>query len=218
MLKLKTLPEPTLFLRPVPAFLQARLLQNILEQILNEEAKQRFAELSGKHFLFRTFDDVVHLGMTFTDGSIRVQADPARGADVTISGNLPALIALCFSLEDADSLFFSRCLLLTGDTASGLLFKNILANLDFDLYAVLENRFGARMADALWEMASRAITDIERVDDKAGRIRTSVTQGLRLFTAEQAQVLQSDVKMLTGQQDAMQRRLAKLEQRLARRG
>jgi len=93
MLKLATLPEPTLFLRPVPAFLQARLLQNILEQILNAEAMQRFAELSGKHFLFRTFDDVVHLGMTFTDDSIRVQENPAWDADVTISGNLPALIA-----------------------------------------------------------------------------------------------------------------------------
>jgi len=218
MLKLKILPEPTLFLRPVPAFLQARLLQKILEKILNEEAMQRFDELSGKHFLFRTFDDVVHLGMTFTGGSIRVQADPVREADVTISGSLPALIALCFSLEDADSLFFSRCLLLTGDTSSGLLFKNILANLDFDLHAVLKNRFGARMADMLWKMASRAITDLERADDKAGRIRASVTQGLRLFTTEQAQSLQSDVKMLTGQHDAMQHRLAKLEQRLARRG
>jgi len=218
MLKLKILPEPTLFLRPVPAFLQARLLQKILEKILNEEAMQRFDELSGKHFLFRTFDDVVHLGMTFTGGSIRVQADPVREADVTISGSLPALIALCFSLEDADSLFFSRCLLLTGDTSSGLLFKNILANLDFDLHAVLRHRFGARMADMLWKMASRAITDLERADDKAGRIRASVTQGLRLFTTEQAQSLQSDVKMLTGQHDAMQHRLAKLEQRLARRG
>ncbi len=218
MLKLATLPEPTLFLRPVPAFLQARLLQNILEQILNAEAMQRFAELSGKHFLFRTFDDVVHLGMTFTDDSIRVQENPAWDADVTISGNLPALIALCFSLEDPDSLFFSRCLLLTGDTASGLLFKNILANLDFDLHTVLKNRFGARMADMLWRMASRAIADIERADDKIGRVRTSITHSLRLFTTEQAQSLQTDVKMLAGQQDAMQHRLAKLEQRLARRG
>jgi len=117
-----------------------------------------------------------------------------------------------------DSLFFSRCLLLTGDTASGLLFKNILANLDFDLHTVLKNRFGARMADMLWRMASRAIADIERADDKIGRVRTSVTHSLRLFTTEQAQSLQTDVKMLAGQQDAMQHRLAKLEQRLARRG
>ncbi len=217
MLKLTILPEPTLLLRPVPAFIQAGLLQNILEQMLDEEAMQRFSELSGTHFLFRTFDDIVHLGMTFSDGSIRVRAAPAREADVTISGSLPALIALCFSLEDADSLFFSRCLLLTGDTASGLLFKNVLANLDFDLHTVLQNRFGARMADTLWRMASRAIAGIERTDDRMERVRTSVIRNLRLFTTDQAQALKTDVKMLAGHHDAMQHQLAKLEQRLARR-
>ena len=217
MLKLGILPEPTLLLRPVPAFLQAGLLQRILEKMLDEEAMQRFAELSGKRFLFRTFDDVVRLGMTFTAGSIRVQANPAWNADVTISGNLPALIALCFSLEDADSLFFSRCLLLTGDTASGLLFKNVLANLDFDLHEVLRNRFGARMADALWRMAGQAIAGIQRVDGDLERVRARITKSLHLSTTDQAQSLRSDMAALTGQYDAMQHRLAKLEKRLTRR-
>jgi len=217
MLKLATLPEPTLLLRPVPAFLQARLLQNILEQMLDEEAMQRFAELSGKRFLFRTFDDVVCLGMTFTDGSIRVQANPEWKADVTISGNLPALIALCFSLEDADSLFFSRCLLLTGDTASGLLFKNVLANLDFDLHAVLQDKLGARTADALWRMAGQAIAGIERADGDVTRTRTWLTKSLHLSTTDQTQSLRTDMNALAGQYDAMQHRMAKLEKKLARR-
>jgi len=217
MLKLATLPEPTLFLRPVPAFLQARLLQNILDQILIEAAMQRFAALSGKHFLFRTFDDVVRLGMTFTDGSIRIQAKSEWEADVTISGNLPALIALCFSLEDADSLFFSRCLLLTGDTASGLLFKNVLANLDFDLHAMLQKKLGARTADALWRMAGQTVAGIERADGDATRTRAWLTKNLHLSTTDQAQSLRTDMDTLTGQYDAMQHRLAKLEKRLARR-
>jgi len=217
MLKLRTLPEPTLLLRPVPAFLQARLLQSILEQMLDEETMQRFVELSGKRFLFRTFDDVVHLGMTFTDGSIRVQANPQWDADVTISGNLPALIVLCFSLEDADSLFFSRCLLLTGDTASGLLFKNVLANMDFDLHAVLQNRFGTRMADVLWRMAGQAIAGVERADGDATRTRAWLTKSLHLSTTDQTQSLRTDMNALTGQYDAMQHRLAKLEKRLAHR-
>jgi len=217
MLKLATLPEPTLLLRPVPAFLQAGLLQNILEQMLDEEAMHRFAELSGKHFLFRTFDDVVRLGMTFTDDSIRIQAKPEWEADVTISGNLPALIALCFSLEDADSLFFSRCLLLTGDTASGLLFKNVLANLDFDLHAALQNKLGAKTADALWRMAGQAIAGVERADGDATRTRAWLTKSLHLSTTDQTQSLRTDMDTLTGQYDAMQHRLAKLEKRLARR-
>jgi len=217
MLKLATLPEPTLFLRPVPASLQARLLQNILEQMLDEEAMQRFAELSDKRFMFRTFDDVVRLGMTFTDNSIRVQANPQWEADVTISGNLPALIALCFSLEDADSLFFSRCLLLTGDTASGLLFKNVLANLDFDLHAVLQNKFGVSTVDALWRMAGQAIAGIERADGDATRTRAWFTKSLHLSTTDQTQSLRTDMNALAGQYDAMQHRLAKLEKRLARR-
>ncbi len=217
MLMLKVLPEPTLFLRPVPAFVQASLLQKLLENLLDKKAMRRFDALADKRFRFRTFDGVVSLGMTLAAGSIRIYSKPAWDADVIISGDLPALVALCFGLEDPDSLFFSRRLLLTGDTASGLMFKNVLANLDFDLHDMLRHRFGARMADGIWQLAQQVITGVERLDtDMAGMI-SGIIQRLHLTTADQLKSLRTEVSTIGGQYDAMQHRLTKLEKRLARR-
>ncbi len=217
MLMLKALPEPTLLLRPIPAFLQAALLQKILEGLLDDTAMQRFDALAGKRFLFCTFDKVVNLGMVVASDSIRVCHKPAWEADVTISGDLAALASLCLGLEDPDSLFFSRRLLLTGDTASGLLFKNVLANLDFDLHDALRSRFGIQVAGGMWRLAQLSVTGVERLDADMDRMRSTIIGHLRLTPTSQAQSLRADIARLNSQQEAIQRSLAKLEKRLVHR-
>lgn len=52
---------------------------------------------------------------------------PALGpADVVVRASLPDYLALALRREDPDSLFFSRRLVIEGDTALGLVVKNAL--------------------------------------------------------------------------------------------
>jgi predicted lipid carrier protein YhbT len=53
-------------------------------------------------------------------------------SDVSISGNLNAFILLAAQLEDPDTLFFRRELLIEGDTELGLEVKNLLDSLDIE--------------------------------------------------------------------------------------
>lgn len=55
---------------------------------------------------------------------------PAFGkADVTVRASLPDFLALALRREDPDTLFFSRRLVLEGDTELGLAIKNALDSL-----------------------------------------------------------------------------------------
>lgn len=51
---------------------------------------------------------------------------PFGAADVTVRASLGAFAALALRREDADRLFFSRRLVLEGDTALGLALRNAL--------------------------------------------------------------------------------------------
>lgn len=62
---------------------------------------------------------------------------PAAQPDLAIAASLNDLWLMARRLEDPDSLFFSRRLLLEGDTELGLIFKNCLDAFDlgaFDLF------------------------------------------------------------------------------------
>ena len=50
--------------------------------------------------------------------------------DVTISADASAFVSLALRQDDADTLFFSRRLVMEGDTELGLLLKNVLDALD----------------------------------------------------------------------------------------
>jgi predicted lipid carrier protein YhbT len=51
---------------------------------------------------------------------------PFGAADVTIRASLSDYLALALRRQDPDSLFFSRRLVIEGDTALGLILKNAL--------------------------------------------------------------------------------------------
>lgn len=75
----------------------------------------------------------------------------ARGAapDLTISASLHDFAQLAARKEDPDTLFFSRRLLMEGDTELGLMVKNTLDAIDgplFDLSRILEPVQGAGRA------------------------------------------------------------------------
>ncbi|MBK8286926.1 MAG: SCP2 sterol-binding domain-containing protein [Ahniella sp.] len=76
--------------------------------------------------------EVTDLGLSprfgLRDGQPRVVSDPA---EATVRGTLTDLLQLASRREDADTLFFQRRLMLTGDTELGLHTRNVLDRIDW---------------------------------------------------------------------------------------
>ncbi|WP_201316140.1 SCP2 sterol-binding domain-containing protein [Dyella sp. EPa41] len=84
--------------------------------------------------------------LTRDDGRFRVMADEP---EASVSGSATDLLLLAGRLEDADTLFFQRRLVLTGDTELGLTARNLLERLpweDVPLGLRIALHRGARLA------------------------------------------------------------------------
>ena len=86
--------------------------------------------LTGKRLLLRMTDAGLSLRFTLTPRGFRPLFD-ARTPDLTISATTRDYLALALREEDPDTLFFSRRLLLEGETDLGLLVKNTLDAVDW---------------------------------------------------------------------------------------
>ncbi len=72
---------------------------------------------------------------------------PARGqADVTIRARPRDYLSLALRREDPDTLFFTRRLVMEGDTELGLIVKNALDAVDWDALPAPLARLSARLA------------------------------------------------------------------------
>jgi predicted lipid carrier protein YhbT len=87
--------------------------------------------LTGKRLLLRMTDAGLALRFTLTPRGFRPLFD-ARTPDLTISATTRDYLALALREEDPDTLFFSRRLLMEGETDLGLLVKNTLDAVDWD--------------------------------------------------------------------------------------
>jgi len=87
--------------------------------------------LTGKRLLMKVNDAGLALRFTFTPRGFRPLLDP-RQPDLTISATARDYLALALREEDPDTLFFSRRLLMEGETDLGLLVKNTLDAVDWD--------------------------------------------------------------------------------------
>lgn len=81
--------------------------------------------LIGKRFAIRVLDAGLHLRFAYSARGFRPIFD-ADKPDLTISAKSRDFISLLTREEDPDTLFFSRRLLMEGDTDLGLLVKNTL--------------------------------------------------------------------------------------------
>ncbi len=79
----------------------------------------------GKRLQIRVRDAGMALRFTYTGRAFHPSFD-TRTPDLTISARTRDFLALLAREEDADTLFFSRRLLMEGDTELGLLVKNTL--------------------------------------------------------------------------------------------
>ncbi|THF64051.1 sterol-binding protein [Pseudothauera nasutitermitis] len=90
--------------------------------------------LTGRRLRLRVTDAGLTLDFGLTERGFRPQ--PAGGqADLTLSATVRDYLALALREEDADTLFFSRRLIMEGDTELGLLVKNTLDAVDWDALA-----------------------------------------------------------------------------------
>lgn len=85
--------------------------------------------LIGKRFAIRVLDAGLCLRFAYSARGFRPLFDNAK-PDLTISARSRDFIALMTREEDPDTLFFSRRLLMEGDTDLGLLVKNTLDGIE----------------------------------------------------------------------------------------
>lgn len=192
------------------------MLQGLLNHLLEPAATQQLRPLAGKRLLVKT--PAAELAVCLCIGDAGVCATPYHGeaVDASIRGDVLALLALCLGLEDADSLFFSRRLLLSGDTATALMFKNVLANLDVDARRELERMIGRRAAAGIWHAAGKGIDGVAELDRRLAALASGIGQRLGLGSAEAVRGLDTEMQRLGEAQAALQRRMLDLERRLTR--
>ncbi|HBO84404.1 MAG: hypothetical protein A2073_07760 [Deltaproteobacteria bacterium GWC2_42_11] len=121
----------TAFLKFMPLWIEAIGMGVFMGAILdsNPTFKERLKELGDKVFLFTASDIKKNFYFHIKDGDIKVIPNFAGNVDVTMQGETNVLFGLLLGKEDPDTVFFSRKLIINGDTASAIHFKNILNNL-----------------------------------------------------------------------------------------
>lgn len=117
-------------LRLVPFPVQRTPLQLALEQLFRARVAEGDLEfLAGRCLAIEIEDLGWRWPIGLQQGRLQV-LDRAHPADVTIRGRSPAFLAMAGKLEDPDTLFFQRRLVIEGDTELGLGVKNFLDGLD----------------------------------------------------------------------------------------
>lgn len=125
------IPKPlsTLF-RLLPQYPHSFALAHALNLVLADTLRaQTLAQLRGKQICLRILDANIMFYFTLDQHGIKsMQASPTP--DLSISANTYDFMQLALRKEDPDTLFFSRRLLMEGDTELGLLLKNTLDALE----------------------------------------------------------------------------------------
>ena len=115
-----------------PAAALAVALNLWLGHILNSA---NLPQAAGKVVCIRASDAGLRLLFCVREEGVAACADAQP--DVTITADASAFVSLALRHEDADTLFFSRRLVMEGDTEVGLLLKNVFDALDTSVLARL---------------------------------------------------------------------------------
>ncbi len=94
----------------------------------NPRLRKRLKEVKGKVFLFEAKDIKKSFYLSIGEDDIKVLPHSAEKPDVVMRGEVRTLLDVLLGREDPDTVFFSRKLEISGDTAAAVHFKNILAS------------------------------------------------------------------------------------------
>ncbi|MDX1705924.1 ubiquinone anaerobic biosynthesis accessory factor UbiT [Pseudidiomarina sp.] len=121
-------------LRCTPDALIAASMSAAMNQILRSELRRgEFAFLQGRWVRVQVtdLDFSFYVSVAGDDSRPRLQVSMhEQPADVTMRGEMPALLLLISNKVDPDTLFFRRKLLIVGDTELGLQIKNLLDTIE----------------------------------------------------------------------------------------
>ncbi|MDE2342720.1 MAG: SCP2 sterol-binding domain-containing protein [Betaproteobacteria bacterium] len=131
------MPRPVLRLLPPPGMLAhglgflpaswpGRAFSHLLERHFLQALPAGSLDFLEKRRLSVRVDDLGFSWTTTAEGGKLRNLAPDAEADATIRGKMLDLLLLASRLEDADTLFFQRRLIMTGDTALGLQVRNLL--------------------------------------------------------------------------------------------
>lgn len=209
------MPSPLKFL---PQPVTAVALGVILNAFFNHypELKERLKEMEGKIFHF----DVEDLFQSFymvvdPDGRVRVHTYSDEFPHVTMAGSSQAFLSLLFGSSDPDSLFFSRQLKLSGETDTGLRFKNLLDNVDIDWEDELSRLVGTPAA-----MLAAALA--RQIRARKDKLRAAAAEGLDQYMSRQGihrkqelEDFKDAVDQTAAATDKLERTLSRLGKKLA---
>lgn len=140
--KLPQLPPTLALVAALNAALGRVLPRDVLEPLL------------GKRFCIKVLDAGMTLRFAYGERGFRPTFDAAP-ADLTMSAKSRDYLALLLREEDPDTLFFSRRLLMEGDTELGLLMKNTLDGIEMPRLAPRALAATLAPAQALQAFAAR---------------------------------------------------------------
>lgn len=119
-------------LRLFPYGLQRRLLEAVMQRVLaGPLAEGALDFLHERRLGIEVSDLQLRWVVSLRDGRLHSGARDEE-AEVTVRGSATDLLLLASRLEDADTLFFQRRLVLTGDTELGLTARNTLDRLPWE--------------------------------------------------------------------------------------
>ncbi len=118
-------------LKAMPLWMEAIGVGVFISSILdrNPGFKEKLGEVDDKVFLFEARDIKKSFYLHIKDKEIKVIPHMRRQPDVEMRGDVSVLVDVLTGKEDPDTVFFSRRLEITGDTATAIHFKNLLAAL-----------------------------------------------------------------------------------------
>jgi predicted lipid carrier protein YhbT/chorismate mutase len=132
---LRLIPPPARLappLRLLPQALQRRLFETAMARVLTQPLVVGSLDFMRDRRLGIEVSDLGLAWVIELDGERLRACAPGIAAEATVRGTLTDLLLLASRLEDADTLFFQRRLLLTGDTELGLTARNLLDRLPWE--------------------------------------------------------------------------------------
>ncbi|OUS19891.1 sterol-binding protein [Rhodobacterales bacterium 59_46_T64] len=151
---------PALALRCAPVAPMSMALGGFVARLAQRHAGmfRRLGAYGRSRFVIDPTDLPVSLALEPRGGCPRVQVSrgPLHG-DARIAGPLAALLGMVHGAYDGDALFFSRDLVIEGDTAAVLALRNAIDDAELDLCAEAQSMAGP-FADAVKRVVALAET------------------------------------------------------------
>lgn len=153
-------PHPlALMLRVTPNALHgAALARGFNLAVDRQTLAARAVDLEGRHIGIQIEDTGNRWCFRICRERLHYVRSGLERCDVRIRGSLDDFLRLALRLEDPDTLFFHRRLVIEGATETGLAVKNLLDSLEFDLEARLADLPGPVPAKRLAGKALRSST------------------------------------------------------------